>query len=136
MNTKIIVAWLALVIAPAGCATARIASVRFAEDDLPQWKNHRAYLQRIIATVETQWLRILTEQKANPSRGNRVAVKFFMDDEGKIARIINVDSNANNTTSRACVSAITDRSPYGPWTEAMKHDLGDRQELVFVFSVQ
>jgi hypothetical protein len=65
-----------------------------------------------------------------------VTVKFIMDDEGKIARIVNVDTTASETASRACVSGITDRSPYGPWTDDMKAVLGDRQEMTFTFYYQ
>lgn len=101
-----------------------------------KWSNYGAYLQRMIETVQVQWERIVIEQKANPIVGSIVTVKFIMDDEGKIARIVNVDSTANETASRACVSGITDRAPYGPWTDDMKAVLGDKQEMTFTFYYQ
>ena len=101
-----------------------------------KWSNYGAYLQRMIETVQIQWERIIIEQKANPVVGSIVTVKFIMDDEGKIARIVNVDTTASETASRACVSGITDRSPYGPWTDDMKAVLGDRQEMTFTFYYQ
>ena len=36
----------------------------------------------------------------------------------------------------ACVSAITDRAPYGPWTDDMKAMLGSQQEMTFTFYYQ
>jgi len=101
-----------------------------------RWSNYGAYLQRMIDTVQIQWERIIIEQKANPSIGSTVTVKFVMNDEGKITNIIQVESTANDTASRACVSAITDRAPYGPWTDDMKAILGSQQEMTFTFYYQ
>lgn len=91
------------------------------------------YLQRIIETVQIQWERILIEQRANPVSGSTVQVRFILDAEGRIARIVNVETTANQVASNACVSAITDRSPYPKWTDDMKAILGEQQELVFTF---
>jgi hypothetical protein len=101
-----------------------------------RWSNYGAYLQRMIDTVQIQWERIIIEKRANPVLGSTVSVKFIMDSEGKIAKIVNVDSTANETASRACINAITDRSPYGPWTDDMRAVLGDQQEMTFTFYYQ
>lgn len=101
-----------------------------------RWSNYGAYLQRMIDTVQIQWERLIISMPAMPAGGSTVTVKFVMNDEGKIARIVNVDTNSNETASRACVSAITDRSPYGPWTDDMKAVLGNEQEMTFTFYYQ
>ena len=101
-----------------------------------KWSNYGQYLQRMIETVQIQWERILIEWKANPSSGSVVTVKFVMDLDGRIAQIIKVDSTANDTAARACVSAITERAPYGAWTDDMRAVLGDRQEMTFTFYYQ
>jgi hypothetical protein len=101
-----------------------------------RWSNYGAYLQRMIDTVQIQWERLIIEQRANPVIGSTVSVKFIMDSEGKIARIVNVDSTANETASRACISAITDRAPYGAWPDDMRAVLGEQQEMTFTFYYQ
>jgi hypothetical protein len=101
-----------------------------------RWSQYGEYLRRMIDTVQIQWERILVQWNANASSGSSVTVKFVMDSEGRIAQIINVDSTANDTASRACVSAITDRAPYGPWTDDMKAVLGEKQEMTFTFYYQ
>ena len=101
-----------------------------------KWSSYGTYLQKMIETVQIQWERIVIEQKANPIVGSSVTVKFVMDDEGRIARIIAVESTANETATRACLSGITDRAPYGPWTDDMKAVLGDKQEMTFTFYYQ
>lgn len=101
-----------------------------------KWSNYGAYLQRMIETVQLQWERIIIEQKANPVVGSLVAVKFVMNDEGRIVDIGVVETSANDTATRAAVSAITDRAPYGPWTDDMKAALGDKQEITFTFYYQ
>ena len=101
-----------------------------------RWSNYGAYLQRMIESVQIQWEKLLTESKVYPTSGSTVTVKFVMDSEGKISRIINLDSTASDAASRACVSAITDRAPYGTWTDDMKAVLGEQQEMTFTFYYQ
>lgn len=101
-----------------------------------KWSEYGAYLQRMIETVQVQWERILLEQKANPIQGSLVVVKFVMNDEGRIVDIGVESTTANETATRACVSGITDRSPYGPWTDDMKAVLGKKQEMTFSFHFQ
>ena len=101
-----------------------------------RWSNYGAYLQKMINIVQIQWERIIIQQSANPSVGSTVTVKFVMNDEGKITNILHVDTTANEVASRACLSAITDRAPYGDWTDDMKAVLGNRQEMTFTFYYQ
>lgn len=101
-----------------------------------KWSEYGAYLQRMVETVQVQWERLILQMSANPSGGSTVTVKFVMNDEGAITQIISVDSTASETGKRACVSAITDRSPYGPWTDDMKAVLGTQQEMTFTFYYQ
>jgi hypothetical protein len=101
-----------------------------------KWSNYGAYLQKMIETVQIQWERIVIEQRANPVVGSSVTVKFIMDDEGRIARIVDVGTTANETATRACISGISDRAPYGPWTDDMKAVLGTQQEMTFTFYYQ
>lgn len=101
-----------------------------------KWNDYGAYLQRMIDAVQFQWERLVLQLTANPIQGSSVRVKFVMNDEGKIARIVGVESTASETASRACLSAITDRAPYGPWTDDMKTVLGKEQEMTFTFFYQ
>ena len=101
-----------------------------------KWSNYGAYLQRMIDTVQIQWERLILSMSAMPAGGSTVTVKFVMGDEGQITNIVNVESTASETGSRACVSAITDRAPYGPWTDDMKAVLGSQQEMTFTFYYQ
>ncbi len=101
-----------------------------------KWSNYGAYLQRMIDTVQIQWERLILQQSANPAVGSSVSVKFVMNDQGLISKIVEVESTANETGKRACISAITDRAPYGPWTDDMKAVLGSQQEMTFTFHYQ
>lgn len=101
-----------------------------------RWSNYGAYMQRLIDTVQIQWERIIIESKIM-TRGASVSVKFVLSADGTIARIVKVDSHApDEAYSLACVSAITDRAPYGPWTADMKAVLGEEQEMTFTFYYQ
>lgn len=98
-----------------------------------RWSNYGAYLQRMIDTVQIQWERSILKQKETPVIGSSVALKFVMNDEGRIVEIGVVDTSADDTSTRACMNAITDRMPYGPWTDDMKSALGTQQEMTFRF---
>lgn len=101
-----------------------------------KWSNYGQYLQKLIEAVQIQWERILIESRVYPTSGTMVTVVFKLNAEGKISRIVKVDGTAGNQAERACTSAITDRAPYGEWTDDMKAVLGDEQELTFTFYYQ
>jgi hypothetical protein len=101
-----------------------------------KWSNYGAYLQRLIETVQLQWERILSDSKVYPTSGSTVEVKFILNSEGAVTRVVNVESTASDSGSRACMSAITERSPYGKWTDDMIAVLGQEQEMTFKFFYQ
>lgn len=101
-----------------------------------RWSNYGAYLQRMIESIQIEWDRILIESRAYPISGTHVTVKFRLDKEGKISAIIDVEGTAGNEWEKVCTSAITNRAPYGPWTDDMITVLGDSQELTFTFYYQ
>lgn len=101
-----------------------------------KWSNYGVYLKKLVDTVQIQWERILQESRVYPPSGTTVQVKFILDSEGRIARIVSVENQSSDQGGRACVSAITDRAPYGAWTDDMKAMLGDRQEMTFSFYYQ
>lgn len=101
-----------------------------------KWSNYGAYLQRLIESVQAQWDRLLNESRIYPPSGTTVEVKFILDSEGKISRIVNVDNQSSEQAGQACVKAISDRAPYGLWTDDMKAMLGEQQEMTFKFFYQ
>lgn len=101
-----------------------------------RWSQYGTYLQRMIDTVQMQWDAIVSRLIANPATGSTVAVKFVLDAEGRIAQIVSVDTTANEPATRACISGITDRAPYGAWPDDMRAVLGERQEMTFTFHYQ
>lgn len=111
---------------------ARAENVALADADA-RWADHGEYLQRLIGTVQVQLDRLLSDRRIHPRRGSVVAVKFVLNAEGRIARVLEVDSRAPDAVAQACVSSLTDRAPYGPWTEGMTASLGEEQQLAFTF---
>lgn len=102
-----------------------------------RWSKYGEYLQKMIETVQIQWDVLLAEGKGYPAPGSMVTVKFKMDANGAISRIVGVEGGlAGPQAEGYCVSAITKRSPYGKWTEDMVAILGTEQEMTFVFFYQ
>jgi hypothetical protein len=102
----------------------------------PQWGKHNVYLRRLIHLVQIQWERNLASATVTPPPGAEVAVRFVLNSEGRITRILDVEANAPDEAIDACVRGIVSRAPYLAWTPAMKIDLGDEQEIAFTFHYQ
>jgi len=98
-----------------------------------KWANFGRYLQTFVDTVQLQWDYLNDKSSVHPPDGARVSVRFRLDSEGRIAEIIDTDSNGGTQVTRICVSSITDRSPYVKWTDTMIAMLGDSQEMTFTF---
>ncbi len=101
-----------------------------------RWSNYGQYLQRMIESVQIQWERILIESRVYPTSGTSVSVKFRINTKGEIYEIVSVEGTAGKQAEKACISAITSRSPYGTWTEDMVAVLGESQEMTFNFFYQ
>ncbi len=101
-----------------------------------KWSEYGQYLQKMIDAVQFQWERLILNLSAMPAGGTNVSVKFVLNSEGNIATVVSVNGTANETATRACVSAITERAPYGAWTDDMRAALGDKQEMTFTFYYQ
>ena len=101
-----------------------------------KWHSYGEYLKRLIESVQFRWENLLISSKTYPPSGTTVTVKFILNDQGDIAEIAKVENHSTEHGMRACISAIRDPAPYGPWTDDMKAVLGSQQELTFTFYYQ
>lgn len=102
----------------------------------PKWTEFRAYLQKMINTVQEQWEKNLLNTRTYPDSGKHVTITFRLNSEGQIDRIVSVEGDAGVSAERNCTKAITARAPYGKWSEDMRAKLGDEQEMNFTFYYQ
>ncbi len=98
-----------------------------------KWNSYGEYLKRFIDTVQVRWEQIIRGSTWYPPPGTTVKVRFKMNAKGEIVEIVEVESTGGQATRSACVSAITDRSPYGAWSDDMVSVLGEEQEVTFTF---
>ena len=101
-----------------------------------KWSAYGEYLQRLIDAVQVQWERLIMRSAFYPSSGSMVRVVFKVDSAGLISEVVKVDGTGAELAQRLCVSAITERAPYGEWSEDMIAVLGREQELTFTFFYQ
>ena len=101
-----------------------------------KWSAYGEYLQRLIDAVQVQWERLILRSAFYPTSGALVKVTFKLDAKGEIAEVVEVRGTGGELAQRLCVSAITERAPYGDWTEDMIAVLGKEQELTFTFHYQ
>lgn len=98
-----------------------------------RWSNYARYLKQMTDAIQMEWEQLLTRNRSYPDPGTSVTVKFTLNREGEIARIALVTGDAGDEAMRACVSAITNRAPYGKWTDDMVKVLGEGQQMTFRF---
>lgn len=103
-----------------------------------KFSNYGAYLQRLVEAVQIEWDGLLVGAKVYPPSGTYVVVRFILSSEGKITRFVEVDNHSSTYGAQACTAAISNRAPYGEWTDDMKAALNatDGEELVFTFYYQ
>jgi len=97
------------------------------------WSKFGVYQQKLIETVQIQWEDLLERSKTHPPSGSKATVKFRLNSKGEISEIIDADGNGGTQFTSICTSAITDRAPYGPWSDDMLAILGDSWVLTFTF---
>ena len=98
-----------------------------------KWSNYGQYLQKLIDTVQMQFENITERSRFWPASGTQVLIKFRIDSAGAITELLTVDGNGGSQADQICISSITDRAPYGQWTDDMVAILGDSQVLTFTF---
>lgn len=102
-----------------------------------KFSNYGAYLQRLVEAVQIEWDGLLVDSKTYPPSGTFVVVRFFINAKGEIARFGDIDNHSSTWGAKACSAAISNRAPYGEWTDDMKAALNpDGEELVFTFYYQ
>jgi len=98
-----------------------------------KWSQYGQYLSQMFETIQVQWERIIHETRVYPPSGSSVNVKFRIDSGGSIVEVVGTQNNAGTQAERACISAITERAPYGKWTDDMIGALGESTEITVVF---
>lgn len=98
----------------------------------PEWAAHADYLDRMLGLVEAEWKRGLAEKPV--AAHGTVAVRFVIDHEGRLARIVGVESSAGEEAAAACVRALEQRAPFGSWWGAMERSLGKETEMTLAFT--
>lgn len=101
-----------------------------------KWSAYGEYLQRFIDAVQVQWERLIIRSAFYPTSGSLVKVTFKIDSAGLISQVVRVEGSGGELAQRLCVSAITERAPYGEWPEDMIAVLGKEQEITFTFFYQ
>lgn len=104
----------------------------------PRWGNFKSYLQYVIESVQSEWLRELAQDGVRSTSGSIVTVRFRMNSKGEIAQILGVQDtgDAPAAASVPCVRAINFGAPYGNWTDDMIASLGNEQEISLSFYYQ
>jgi hypothetical protein len=99
-----------------------------------KWNNYNAYLGKMLGAIQNQWKRIVIENRTESLSGIGVNVKFTVDSKGRITNILFANSITSELAKANCISAITNKAPYGDWSDDMRAVLGSSQDLSLLFS--
>ncbi len=98
-----------------------------------RFNTYGVYLHRMLEVIQVEWDRIIESSRIYPPPGTSVRVKFRLDSDGKIEEILDHASNSSEQGTNACISAITNPSPYDKWTPDMIQVIGDHTDLEITF---
>jgi hypothetical protein len=99
----------------------------------PDFQRFSEYLEEVVRSVDTTWNKILAAFSVSPRTGSKVSIRFILNSDGIVTRIVEVEETAGKQGTYACLSAIQDPQPYRPWSQEMIDALGNEQTLTFHF---
>ncbi|MGB1126755.1 MAG: hypothetical protein ACPG3X_00115 [Opitutales bacterium] len=93
------------------------------------------YQQQFYAVIQTGWYQEI-EYFQPIDTSARVHVRFRIMSDGTVDHVEAVQSTAGKLATVICVTAITKRSPFRPWTKEMVQVFGSERWLNVVFHYQ
>ncbi len=90
------------------------------------------YLERMLESIERQWLGMARAHASAADMGARVRVRFTLDSSGYVT-IVDIDSTASQTGTLICQDAIEARAPFGEWSNEMVELMGEEQTMTITF---
>ena len=93
-------------------------------------------MRDFISIVKNRWDEVMTLPGEKPASGSNASVRFQLNSNGDIQRIIRIEGTAGTYGYNAAVIAIQTPAPYPPWSPTMIAALGQTQILTFDFLYQ
>lgn len=90
------------------------------------------YEQQFYAAIQTGWYQEI-EFFQPIDTASRVHIRLNIHSDGKVTEVKAVDTTAGEIATFICERAITERSPFRPWTQEMVKVFGDKRTLNIMF---
>ena len=90
------------------------------------------YLDRMFETIELEWHKLIFQQRLSERR-SRVSVAYLLNADGEIVNYEIIGATSSLQAQIVCAAAVTNRAPFGEWTEEMKGILEDPERIVVNF---
>jgi hypothetical protein len=97
------------------------------------FSNFGPYLVALTSTIEQRWATAAAARRIDPNLSAHVSVSVTLNDQGSIVRLATAQSSTQGDAMAACIQAIADAAPFGPWSEDMVKVLGHEQSLSLTF---
>lgn len=92
------------------------------------------YDQKFIEAVQQRWYDLLDSQMFALDRTGKVVLRFHLNYDGSISDMTVVENSVGELLGHVCEDAIHDPSPYAPWSDEMRHQIGNTfREITFTF---
>lgn len=92
------------------------------------------YDQKFIEAVQQRWYDLLDSQMFALDRTGKVVLRFHLNYDGTISDMTVVENTVGELLGHVCEDAIHDPAPYAPWSDEMRHQIGNTsREITFTF---
>lgn len=90
------------------------------------------YLAQLFETIGIEWY-ILVDQNRLAEKKSSVVVEFKINQYGEVLDIVIIEATSSYQAQLICSAAVTNRAPYGDWTEDMKSMLNEPETIRLTF---
>lgn len=98
-----------------------------------RFNEYGEYLRRMFEAIQVQWYRLIEGKVDALVFPSQVDVRFVIDREGRVLEVEVLRTNAGLIGTLITRDAVQARSPFGPFSEEMRRNLGETEEIVVYF---
>jgi hypothetical protein len=105
------------------------------EASAPPASTAATYDKTMIKSIQVRWMQLLDQRGYGGGVKGRMIVQFNLHSDGSVSDVTILENNLPVSFALLCESAIKDVSPFSPWPDSMRREIGKDQRTVrFSFS--
>lgn len=90
------------------------------------------YLAQMFETIGIEWYKLI-QQNRLAERRSKVVIEYQINQYGEVVDVVVLETTSSLQAQVICSAAITNRAPFGDWTQDMRSMLNDPETIRFTF---